>query len=260
VAAVSGTAVTIERDGRIGRITLSRPDAMNAVDLQLASELDAGLEQLGAGGGVVVIRGDGGNFCAGGDFAYLQEIRRESPDNLPELFEVFGRALARIATLPAVVVAVVEGYAMAGGFELMQACDIAVVRADARIGDNHANFDQIPGGGSTQRLPRLIGRQRAAGLILSGERLSGAEAAEWGLAYRSFAPQDFEAGVEALAERLAGVAPETLAATKRLIVTGLGENLADGLAAERAAVVDHILGPVGGRAYEDFKTEEGDGA
>jgi len=259
MGAASTTAVTVERDGRIGRITLTRPEAMNAVDLQLASQLDAALAELGADGGVIVIRGAGGNFCAGGDFGYLQDVRRDNPDDLPELFEVFGRALARIETLPAAVMAAVEGYAMAGGFELMQACDFAVVSADARIGDNHANYDQVPGGGSTQRLPRLVGRQRAAGLILSGERLSGEEAAAWGLAYRAYEPAAFDTAVEALAKRLAKVAPETLAVTKRLMREGLREDLAAGLAAERTAVVEHIRGPVGGRAYEEFNTQEGDG-
>jgi enoyl-CoA hydratase/carnithine racemase len=254
MGAAAGTrAVLTEREGRVGRITLARPEAMNAVDLELASGLDAALAELGADGGVIVIRGAGGNFCAGGDFAYLQEVRRERPDQLPELFEVFGRALARIEALPAVIVAAVEGYALAGGFELMQACDFAVVSADARIGDHHANFDQIPGGGSTQRLPRLVGRQRAAGLILSGERISGREAADWGLAYRAFGPAEFEAGLDALVARLAKVSPETLAGAKRLIREGLAGDLPAGLAAERAAVVEHIRGPVGGRAYEEFR-------
>jgi enoyl-CoA hydratase/carnithine racemase len=140
----------------------------------------------------------------------------------------------------------------------MQACDFAVVSSSARIGDNHANYDQVPGGGSTQRLPRLVGRQRATGLILSGERLSGEDAAAWGLAYRSYEPAAFDTAVEALAERLAKVAPETLAVTKRLIREGLREDLAAGLAAERVAAVEHIRGPVGGRAYEEFNPREGD--
>ncbi len=81
---------------------------------------------------------------------------------------------------------------MAGGFELMQAADIVLVSDDARIADNHIKFGMIPGGGSTQRLPRLIGRQQAMGLLLSGDRLSGADAVRLGLAYRSFPQADFD--------------------------------------------------------------------
>ncbi|BCO49659.1 hypothetical protein MINTM003_01000 [Mycobacterium paraintracellulare] len=75
---------------------------------------------------------------------------------------------------------------MTGGFELMQAADIVLVREDARIADNHINFGMIPGGGSTARLPRIVGRQAALALPLSGDRLSGTDAIERGRAYRSF--------------------------------------------------------------------------
>ena len=90
---------------------------------------------------------------------------------------------------------------MAGGFELMQAADIVIVSDDAKIADNHINFGMIPGGGSTQRLPRLVGRQLALGLLLSGDRLSGLDAVRLGLAYRSFAPQDFDDGRRSISWR-----------------------------------------------------------
>jgi enoyl-CoA hydratase/carnithine racemase len=122
----------------------------------------------------------------------------------------------------------------------MQACDVAIVRDDARIADHHANFGVIPGGGGTQRLPRLVGRQRALALMLSGDPLSGAEAVAWGLAYRSAPPESFDAAVEQLARRLAGVSRDAQSQIKRLVRDGLDGPLAEGLALERAAVLEHL--------------------
>lgn len=251
--------VTASADGPVGRVTLNRPEAGNAINVALGRQLELALRELAAEEGVhvIVIRGAGGNFSVGGDFRELESLRARGPAALAPLFENFGRACAAIAELPVPVVAAVEGYAMAGGFELMQASDIALVRADAKLADNHANFGQVPGGGSSQRLPRLAGRQRALGHILSGERLSGAQAADWGLAYRSFPPGEFDAGVEEFARRIAAKDRDALAKIKRLIYDGLRMPLADGLAMERAAVVEHVCGDTAGTGIAAFTRRAG---
>src|SRR4051794_41009511 len=166
-------------------LTLNRPEAMNAITTDLAIELGAALAEAARDANAIVIRGAGGNFCAGGDFHHVQEVKDDRAA-LRRLFESFSAASSSIAGLPVPVIAAVDGVAMAGGFELMMSCDFALVADDARIADEHSNHGMVPGGGSTQLLPRLAGSQRALGLILSGERISGAEAAAWGLAYRSF--------------------------------------------------------------------------
>lgn len=227
--------------GRVGRVTLNRPTAMNAVTVELAVALERALVSVADEADVVVVRGAGGNFSVGGDVAELERLRGEGPDALAQLFESFGRALSVIAGLPVPVLAAVEGHALAGGFELMQACDLAIVSEEARIGDHHARFGMVPGGGSSQRLPRLIGRQRALGLLLTGDGLSGAEAAQWGLAYRAVPAADFDSAVAALAQRLAGGKREATARTKELVYAGLEGTLEPGLAREREAVVEHLL-------------------
>jgi enoyl-CoA hydratase/carnithine racemase len=143
---------------------------------------------------------------------------------------------------------------MAGGFELMQAADIAVVREDAKLADNHTNFGLIPGGGDTQRLPRLAGRQRALGLILTGDRLSGEDAAAWGLAYKAFAPDAFDRAVEELVQTLAGKSPEALRSCKRLVYDSLDRELADGLQSEIEAVLAHLQSDAAGEAFARFAT------
>jgi enoyl-CoA hydratase/carnithine racemase len=186
---------------------------------------------------VIVIAGAGGNFCAGGDFKAVAALR-DDPVALRGLFETFHEACALIGELRVPVIAAVEGVAMAGGFELMLASDIAVVREDARIGDNHSNIAMVPGGGSTQRLPRLVGRHRALGLILTGDHISGAQAAEWGLAYR--AVRDLEPAVTQLAERLAAKDPAALARTKAVVQAGLERPLREGIDLELEAVMEHL--------------------
>ncbi|GAA5129622.1 enoyl-CoA hydratase/isomerase family protein [Haloechinothrix salitolerans] len=252
-------AVRTRTDGGVGHLLLDRPDAMNAITVELGDQLERGLRELAGDEAVrvIVIRGAGGNFSVGGDFNEVERLRASGPDALAPLFVNFGMACGAIADLPVPVVAAVEGYAMAGGFELMQACDIAVVRSDATIADNHANFGQVPGGGGSQRLPRLVGRQRALGHILSGDRLSGEQAAAWGLAYRCFEPDDFEQGVSELAEQLASKSRDALGTIKRLVYDGLRTSLEDGLATELSTVIEHVSGDPAGDDIAGFTGSKG---
>jgi enoyl-CoA hydratase/carnithine racemase len=230
--------------GAVGRIVLNRPDRMNAVTVELGRELERAIIELGNDPtvNVIVIGGAGGNFCAGGDFAEVQRLRDEGPDQLRALFKAFRQACDAIGRIDAPVVAAVEGVAMAGGFELMQAADIVLVSDEARIADNHINFGMIPGGGSTQRLPRLVGRQNALGLLLGGEQLSGVDAVRYGLAYRSFPPAAFDDGVQRFVAGIAKRQRSAVIAIKRLVYAGRRKPLAEGLDDETTAVVDHICG------------------
>lgn len=247
--------ILVQRAGAAATITLNRPKAYNAITIELATALARALDELAETDvHVIVIRGAGGNFSVGGDFKELERLRAEGTQAMRELFERFRAACERIETVPVPVVAAVEGYAMAGGFELMQACDFSLVRTDARIGDNHSNFGQVPGGGGSQRLPRLIGRQRALGLILTGDHITGADAAGWGLAYRALDPEEFDRGVAELAEKLAGKSPEALRRIKELVYAGLHRDLESGLDYELATVLEHLAGERALDAFASRKT------
>ena len=241
MTSVSVTASVTEEAG-IGRITLNRPEQLNAVNVALATELEQAIVRLGADPAVnvILIRGAGGNFCAGGDFAEVERLRAQGPDALRTLFEAFRAACDAIAAAEVPVVVAVEGVAAAGGFELLQAADVVLVSDDARIADNHVRFGMIPGGGSTQRLPRLVGRQQAMGLLLSGDRISGLDAVRLGLAYRSFAPAEFDQAAEQFVATMAGRERSALVTIKRLVGSGLSQPLAAGLDEELVAVVNHI--------------------
>jgi len=249
--------VLAERDGAIGRITLNRPKARNAITTEVGVELERALRELGddASIGVIVIRGAEGTFSVGGDFHHLEALRtsESAREALRGLFVAFRRACDLIAELPVPVVAAVEGYAMAGGFELIQASDVTIVREDATLADNHSNFGQVPGGGSSQRFSRLVGRPRALGHILTGDRLSGKQAEEWGLVYRAVPAEEFDDAVEALLQQLAGKDRAAIARTKALVRGGLDGTLAEGLDRELEVVLDHLEGESAAAGIGAFK-------
>jgi len=147
--------------------------ARNAITVALAARLGDALRAAAAWAQVIIIRGAGGHFCAGGDFHEVSRLRAEGPEAFRALFETFGAACEQLGELVPVVAAA-EGYAMAGGFELIQACDIAIARDDAVLADNHLNFGMIPGGGGSQRLPLPDGLALETETII--EHLGGAGA------------------------------------------------------------------------------------
>jgi enoyl-CoA hydratase/carnithine racemase len=253
------TPVTTTKQAGIGRITLNRPEQLNAVNVELAEELQRAIQLLGSDPAVnvILIRGAGGNFCAGGDFAEVERLREQGPAALRTLFAAFRAACETMADVDVPVVAAVEGVAAAGGFELMQAADIVLVSDDARIADNHVRFGMIPGGGGTQRLPRLIGRQHAMGVLLSGERLSGTDAVRLGVAYRSFPQLEFDDGTERFVATMAGRQRSAIVVIKRLVVSGLQKPLAAGLDDELAEVVRHISEGAGRNGASAFSERGG---
>ncbi len=231
------TTVVRTISGRVGRITLNRPERLNAITVALARDLERAILDLGGDSAinVILITGADGNFCAGGDFDEVQRLQAEGPEALRELFTAFRQACEAIAAVAVPVVVAVEGVAMAGGFELMQAADVVLVSDDARIADNHITFGMIPGGGSTQRLPRLVGRQTALGLLLSGDQLSGADAVRIGVAYRSFPSSEFDNRVARFVGDLASRDRAAVTTIKRLVSTVRAPS--DGLDDEITAVV-----------------------
>lgn len=241
-------------DGHVGHITLNRPDRMNAIDLALATGLGQAIAELGhtPDVNVIVIRGAGGNFSAGGDFTEVQRLRREGPSALTTLFAAFRTAGDAIAATDVPVIVAVEGVAAAGGFELMQAADIVLVSDNSRISDSHVKFGMIPGGGSTARLPRLVGRQQALGLLLSGDEISGVDAVRLGLAYRSYPQDQFDHGVMQFAQGLAFRSREAVTTIKRLASPCMDPGLSDALDTEMATVVRHICSAASDDVDERF--------
>lgn len=225
----------------VTHLTLNRPAAMNALTVSLAENLRNALVRLEDTARVVVLSGAGEHFCVGGDVSDLAALRdADGTAGVRRLLDAFGELCTTIERLRIPVIAAVRGYALAGGFELVQCCDIAIVAENARLGDHHLRMGVVPGGGSSQRLPRIAGRPRALGLMLTGDHLTASEAVAWGLAYRSVPGAKLDSEAAALAARLAERSPAAVAATKALVTGALTMPLAAGLEHERAVASAHL--------------------
>ena len=226
---------------RTATLRLNRPDALNALSPELLDELRDAAAVVAADATVkaLVVRGAGRGFCAGADLLFFDRVFDEMallPDYVTNLTE----ALFELESLPIPTIAVVHGYALAGGLELMMACDMALVAEDARIGDQHANFGLIPGGGSSQRLPRRVGMPRAMELLTTGRWLSGSQAAEWGLALRAAPAESLDAELETLLSGLRGKSRTGLALMKSLARRSQDLPLREGVALE-SATFTHVF-------------------
>ena len=193
--------------GEIGTVWIDNPP-LNVLTGALSEALGEALRRAAAASRVVVLRGRGERaFSAGADVSGFRP-GSGSPAGLHEL-------VALIESLEVPVVAAIHGYCLGGGLELALACDVRVAQRQAVLGQPEAAVGLIPGGGGTQRLPRQLGRGRAAWLILSGARLDAEQAERWGLV--EFVVDELEAGIEQVAGLLATRSPHALARAKRLL-------------------------------------------
>ncbi|HEX4248015.1 MAG TPA: enoyl-CoA hydratase/isomerase family protein [Pseudonocardia sp.] len=234
--------VVVEVDGTVARVLVDRPKALNALSPAVLAGLRAAFDTATAAGcSVLVLRGAGGTLSAGADLKYLETLL--GADDAVERYLVeIGAVVDVLAAGPFVSVAVVEGYALAGGCELLLAADLAVVATDARIGDRHLEYGLLPGAGGSVRLPRALPAALARRLLYTGEMISGATAFEWGLVSHVAPPADLEATLEQLVARLSRHSRSALAAQKRLYraSTEAPAHLSDALVAERATLVEHL--------------------
>jgi len=229
--------LTLKRGGQTAVITLSRPEVRNCLDRQALEELMSVLDICEADPSVrvVVLTGAGGAFCSGADLKYLGS---QDAHGFATVIRLFHAACDQLERLTKPVVAAVNGVAIAGGLELALACDLIVAAGDAELGDHHANIGTIPGGGSTQRLPRRIGVSRAKDLIFTGRRLTAAEAEAIGLVDRVAQVGKLDQAVMELAESLAAKDPWVLRTAKYLINQGARAELATGLRMEEQAITE----------------------
>jgi enoyl-CoA hydratase/carnithine racemase len=249
--------VRLERDGAVAHVILDRPGQLNAISPELLGDLDGACATIEGDPSVraVALTAAGRAFCAGADLAVVQELAPD-PERWRGFMDLWHRVFDRIERLPVPVVAGVHGVALAGGLELTMVCDLVVVDAEARLGDQHTNFALLAGGGGSQRLPRLIGARRAKELMLLGGWLDAQQALAWGLVNRVAPAGTVVEATLALARELAGKSAAASRAAKRLIDRGLDVDLRTGLELEKRVVAEHMLGEdarAGLRAFADRK-------
>jgi enoyl-CoA hydratase len=231
-------------EGTVAQIVLNRPEKMNALSDALLKGLHSAVTEIEGSDQVrvVTVRGAGSNFSAGGDLQNLLDaIETEDHDAIAEFLESVDDGINGLADLTVPVIAIVEGFALAGGIEILLACDMAIASEEASIGDQHANYGLLGGGGSTQRLPRAIGPRRAKELILTGNRISGGEAAEIGLVNRAVPPEELDAASVEFVEEIASKGRETTIQGNRLMDVAAETDLEAGLEIERRQLQSHLF-------------------
>ena len=230
---MSEDLVLYDRNHGVATLTMNRPEKHNALNGAMRCAFLGALASIAGDPEVrvVILTGAGTSaFVSGADVA---EMSARSPADQrrvmggPSIYDALWR-------LDKPVIAAVNGYCLGGGLELAMACDIRIAAASAKFGQPEILLGLIPGGGATQRLPRLIGSGDAARLILTGDAVDAAEALRMGLVQEVVAPDELMARARALADRIAQRSPLALAAAKQALRASLTAPLGAGLRMEAA--------------------------
>ncbi|NKQ56959.1 enoyl-CoA hydratase/isomerase family protein [Amycolatopsis sp. K13G38] len=238
--------VLVRRRGAALWLRLNRPDTLNGLNQAILDGLNAGLDEAESDPGVrtVVITAEGRAFCAGADLRYVRTLNSSpAPDGAYSAGQLFLRRVApllnRIESFPKPVLAAVNGLAIGGGLELLLCCDFAIAAESARIGDGHAVYGQIPGGGASVRLTRRLGLARAKQLMFTGELHPAAHFRGTDLITEVVADDELDEHVQRIADVIAQRSPVGVARMKALANDGLEVPLPVGVRMELEASALH---------------------
>ncbi|CAN5677992.1 enoyl-CoA hydratase-related protein [soil metagenome] len=229
---MSYEALLVDRVGAVAVITINRPDKRNALSATVRSELLEVMAELSADDGirVLVLTGSGEKaFVAGadiGEFSSRSPLEQREAMRSPRIFEA-------IAECPKPVIAMINGFALGGGCELALACDLRIASDTAKLGQPEINLGIIPGGGGTQRLPRVVGAGQAMRLILTGELIDATESLRIGLVDLVVPAAELREKVLEIATRMAERSPLALAMAKAAVRAAAEMPLAAGLNYEK---------------------------
>ena len=224
------TTILTEVRGRVGIVTLNRPQAMNAFNTVMLTELFDALDFFDRDDavGAMIVTGNEKSFAAGAD---IKEMADASP------FEMIGQGRVekwdRIRGIKKVVIAAVSGWALGGGCEFAISCDMIVASESAKFGQPEIAIGIIPGAGGTQRLARLLGKNLAMEMVINNRTLTAAEALQFGLANRVVPVDGYLDAAVAFAEEIASRAPLAVRMAKDAVNAAFETTLAEGLKAEK---------------------------
>lgn len=214
MSSTTSDPVVVSTDGAVGHVTLTAPDRLNAVDVAMLDAVAEGVRALDADPAVrvIVLSGEGRAFCAGADLS----VHVDEGD-LDGSLRGVGAVTRAVLESRTPVLSLVPGVAAGAGLSIALAADYSLVADDAKLLLAFGTLGLMPDGGGTALVAASVGRARALRLALTGEKLTGAVAADWGLVSESVAPEQFEARAQALTSHLAGLAPEGTAHTTAAI-------------------------------------------
>ena len=208
-------------------ITLNRPAALNSITPEMVRGIDAALDLAQDDHEVraVVLTGSGRAFCAGADLKYVRETtggdEAAAAASTAAFLQTVLAIMTRLEKFPKPVIAAINGLALAGGLELVLCCDLVIAARSAKIGDAHANYGLLPGGGSSVRLPRKIGPTRAKYLLYTAEFVPAESLVEAGLVNEVVDDAQLMAAAERLVAKLLPKSPLVLRRMKALVDDGL---------------------------------------
>jgi 2-(1,2-epoxy-1,2-dihydrophenyl)acetyl-CoA isomerase len=232
---MSYETILFGESGGIARLTLNRPERLNAFNGAMHAEVRDALARVAAGDSrVLVLTGAGRAFCAGQDLGDRQVAADGARADLGESIERNYKPLVLALTrLPVPTVAAVNGVAAGAGASIALACDLVLAAKSASFIQAFSKLGLVPDSGATWFLPRLIGTARALGLAMLGDRLAAEEAARWGLIWRCIEDAEFPAAVDRLAGELAAAPTRGLVRTREAMLGSASRTLAAQLDVER---------------------------
>ncbi|ADP17271.1 enoyl-CoA hydratase/isomerase family protein 17 [Achromobacter xylosoxidans A8] len=230
----------LETDGAIATVTLNRPDALNAIDVALAQDLQGAAQWLETRDEIraVLLRATGKAFCAGGDISMFMGDPAQVRATLLDLFTPLNDFIARIARMDKVWIAQVHGIAAGAGLSLVLACDLAIADAEARFMTAYLKLGATPDAGMTHGLTRVLGARRALDLLLRHDAFSANDALAWGIVTRTAASGELAQAAQAYAQDIARHAPHGIAGAKDLLRSAEHATLETQLAEETARFLD----------------------
>ena len=226
--------VNFEQQGAVAILTINRPEALNALNSQVLSDLDEVITKVEASPDIhaVILTGAGRSFVAGAD---IGEMKGFSAIDGKKFGVHGGGVFLRLENLSKPVIAAVNGFALGGGCELAMSCDIRIASEKAKFGQPEVGLGITPGFGGTQRLPRIVGISKAMELILTAKVIGAAEAKEIGLVSQVYAPEELMDKAMELANAICANAPIAVQESKRCIRMGMQTDIATGSAFEAEA-------------------------
>lgn len=220
----------IEENEKIALITISRPEAMNALNSNFFDEMNHYLDNLNSDIKAIIITGEGKAFVAGAD---ISEMVNKNKAEAMVFSDIGQKTFERLEDLNIPVIAAVNGFALGGGCELALACDIRIATKFAKFGQPEVNLGLIPGYAGTQRLPRLIGLGNAMMLLLTADMINGEEAYRVGLVQKLSEPEALLDDAKALAKKIMSKGPMAIQKVKQVSRKGLLSTFEDGSSLER---------------------------
>ena len=231
------SAAILQKANGVGYITLNRPDKYNSYNREMALALQDHLDECEKDDTVrcIYITGAGKGFCSGQD---LSEAINPTPEEFERMVrEHYNATILRIRNIEKPIIAAVNGVAAGAGANLALACDIVVAANSASFIQAFSKIGLIPDSGGTFFLPRLVGMQRAAALMMTAEKVSAADAAGMGMIYKTFPDEFFESESKNIAESLAQMPTKGIGLTKRLLNRSFSNDLQQQLDLEKEVQV-----------------------